>query len=278
VNAPDRIIPIADASSLVAIRASSLAELFDCPARWEAKHIMGMRSPRSAAAQLGTAVHAGTAVFDASRLPGGSPVSADDAAGALVDAIHKPEEEVDWDETTPRDAERVALALHTRYCAEIAPHQVYRGVEITCERLELPELGIVLTGTTDRVREVGGSLGITDLKTGGRAVGTDGRAVTQGHGVQLGVYELLAEHAMGLHITAPAQIVGMNTGKTAATQRVGTGEVPSARAALVGTEEQPGLLQHAARVIQSGAFYGNPKSYLCSQKYCPRHAVCSFKG
>lgn len=278
MNAPDRIIPIADASSLVAIRASSLAELFDCPARWEAKHILGMRSPRSAAAQLGTAVHAGTAVFDASRLPGGSPVSADDAAGALVDAIHKPEEEVDWDETTPRDAERVALALHTRYCAEIAPHQVYRGVEVTCERLELPDLGIALTGTTDRVREIGGSLGIADLKTGGRAVGADGRAVTQGHGVQLGVYELLAEHAMGLHITAPAQIIGMNTGKTAAAQRVGTGEVPSARAALVGTEEQPGLLQHASRLIHSGAFYGNPKSFLCSPKYCPRHGVCTFKG
>lgn len=278
MNAPDRIIPIADASQPVAIRASSLAELFDCPARWEAKHLLGMRSPRSAAAQLGTAVHAGTAVFDSSRLPGGSPVSANDAAGALVDAIHKPEEEVDWDDTTPRDAERVALALHSRYCAEIAPHQVYRGVEITCERLELPELGIVLTGTTDRVREVNGALGITDLKTGSRAVGVDGRAVTQGHGVQLGVYELLAEHAMNLNITAPAQIVGMNTGKTAAAQRVGTGEVPSARAALVGSEDQPGLLQHASRLIHSGAFYGNPKSFLCSAKYCPRHAVCSFKG
>jgi len=128
------------------------------------------------------------------------------------------------------------------------------------------------------VREVGGSLGITDLKTGGRAVGADGRAVTQGHAVQLGVYELLAEHAMGLHITAPAQIVGMNTGKTPAAQRVGTGEVPNARAALIGTEESPGLLEHASRLIHSGAFYGNSKSFLCSAKYCPRHPVCTFKA
>ena len=38
---------------MTAIRASSLPELFDCPARWEAKHLCGRRLPRSAAAQLG---------------------------------------------------------------------------------------------------------------------------------------------------------------------------------------------------------------------------------
>ncbi len=275
MNAPDRILT---ERPLVFIRASSLGELFDCPARWSAKYIDGLRSPRSAAAQLGTAVHAGTAVFDASRLPGGSPVSADDAAGALVDAIHHPEEDVEWEDTAPNEAERIALALHTKYCADIAPRQTYMGVEVKCEKLELPDLGIALTGTTDRVRKTDQGLGIADLKTGGKAVGVDGRAVTQGHGTQLGVYELLAENAMGLQITAPAQIVGMQTAKTAAGQRVGTGEVPNARAALVGTEEQPGLLEHASRLIHSGAFYGNPKSFLCSAKYCPAHPTCRFKG
>lgn len=265
-------------SELVFIRASSLGELFDCPARWAAKHLDGKRMARSAAAQLGTAVHAGTAVFDASRLPGGSPVSANDAADALVDAIQHPDEDVDWAETPQSEAERIALALHAKYCAEVAPRQQYRGVEVKCEKLELPELGIALTGTTDRVRETPAGLGISDLKTGGRAVGTDGTAVTQGHGIQLGVYELLAEHAMSLHISAPAQIVGMNTGKTPAAQRVGVGEVPDARAALVGSDDQPGLLEHASRLIKSGAFYGNPKSVLCSGKYCPAHATCRFKA
>jgi len=263
---------------LVFIRASSLAELFDCPARWEAKHIKGLRLPRSAAAQLGTAVHAGTAVFDSSRLPGGSPVSADDAASALVDAIQHPAEDVDWEDTVPSEAERIALALHTKYCADVAPKQDYLGVEVRCEKLELPELGIALTGTTDRVRKTPAGLGISDLKTGGKAVGVDGKAVTQGHGIQLGVYELLAEHAMDLQITAPAQIVGMQTGKTHISQRVGTGEVPDARAALLGSEEAPGLLEHASQLIHSGAFYGNPKSFLCSARYCPAHSTCRFKG
>ncbi len=260
------------------IRASSLAELFDCPARFAAKHIDGLRLPRSAAAQLGTAVHASTGAFDASRLPGGDPISADDAASKLVDAIHHPEEDVDWEDTAPRDAERIGLALHSRYCAEVAPTQTYRGVEVKCEKLEIPDLGIALTGTTDRVRETSAGLGIADLKTGGRAVGADGRAVTQGHALQLGVYELLAEQAMGMHITAPAQIVGMNTGKTPASQRVGTGEVVNARAALVGDGENPGMLEYAARLIQRGDFFGNSKSVLCSARYCPAHPTCRFKG
>jgi hypothetical protein len=46
------------------IRASSLPELFDCSARWEAKHILGLRLPSSSNAVLGKAVHAGTALFD----------------------------------------------------------------------------------------------------------------------------------------------------------------------------------------------------------------------
>lgn len=85
---------------IVAIRASSLPELFDCPARWEAKHIRGRRLPRSAAAQLGTAVHAGAAVFDVQRILG-SPITPDDAAGEVVDAIHHPKEDVDWAKTAP---------------------------------------------------------------------------------------------------------------------------------------------------------------------------------
>lgn len=262
---------------LFPIRASSLAELFDCPARFEAKQILKMRNPTSGAAQLGTAVHAGTAVFDQSVIDC-SGVTIDEAAGAVVDAIHKPEFDVAWDEDLqPKAAEKIALALHTKYCSEISPKQKYVGVEVTCNRLEITDLGIALTGTTDRIRQLpDGRYGVSDLKTGSRAVGSDGRAVTSGHAAQLGVYELLAEQTLGEIISAPAQIIGMQTAKT--TQKVGTGEIENAKAALIGDEESPGLLEHAANVIHSGMFYGNPKSTICSAKYCPRHPTCKFKG
>lgn len=275
MNAPERL-PVA--KPLIAIRASSLAELFDCAHRWEGKHLLGITSPTGGAAQLGTAVHAGTAAFDVSRLPGAAPVSIDDAAGAVVDAIQNPERDVDWGDTAPRVAERIALALHTRYCAEIAPHQTYLGVEVHCERLELPELGIALTGTNDRVRVTPKGNGISDLKTGKRAVGSTGKAETTKHALQLGVYELLAEHAMGIPIHAPAQVIGLNTGTTAATQRIGTGEVRNARALLLGQEGEPGYLEMAAQILRAGDFPANPSSYLCSRRYCPRFATCRHRA
>lgn len=93
---------------MISIRASSLSELFDCPARWEAKYVRNMRMPASDAARLGTAVHAGTALFDQSRLDG-NPLTADEAAGAVVDAIHHPDEDVDWGESSPREPAQAQL-------------------------------------------------------------------------------------------------------------------------------------------------------------------------
>ncbi len=261
----------------VAIRASSLGELLDCPARWAAKYLDGLRTPYSGAAWLGTALHRSTAAFDQARIDGDA-ATADDTAGVLVDALHHPDEEVVWDEITPKQAEPIALRLHARYCADVAPRQDYIGVEVTCEALDVavPEHGITirLTGTTDRIRRLpDGRHGISDLKSGKRAVGTDGRAVTKGHGPQLGVYELLAEQAMGHIMDAPAEIIGLQTSKSA---RVGTGEISNARASLVGVDGTPGMLDHAAMILRHGMFHGNPRSYLCSSKYCPAWAGCPY--
>jgi hypothetical protein len=101
---------------------------------------------------------------------------------------------------------------------------------------------------------------------------------TKGHGVQLAVYELLAANAIGQRMEAPAQIVGLQTAKTEKGLRVGRGEMPSAMAALVGTEEAPGILEHASRIVHSGLFHGNPRSQLCSEKYCPAWRVCHFRA
>ena len=262
---------------LITIRASSLSELLDCPARWEAKQLLGMRSPTSDAARLGQAVHASTAAFDASNLTG-TGITADEAAAAAVDLIHHSDEEVLWDEWTPQTAERTALALHDRYCADIAPRQDYVAVEAQCEALVVSDLGIALTGTTDRVRRTEAGYGIVDLKTGKSAVRADGAVEVGKHALQLGVYELMAAFATQLPMLAPPQIVGLQTGKTDKAQRVAVAEAPSAREVLVGSEEQPGVLSYASRIVHSGLFFGNPRSALCSQKYCPRFPTCPFRA
>jgi RecB family exonuclease len=264
---------------MITIRASALGDFFDCPARAEAKHLLGKRTPMGGAALLGKAVHAATAVYDQSVIDG-SGITVDEAAAAAVDTIHRPDEEVslDADEST-KEAEGIAIALHRRYCAEIAPRQEYLAVEVTCDRLEITDLGIALTGTTDRVgRNAAGEAGILDIKTGKTAVGADGTVKTAGHAYQLGVYELLAERASGLPIAAPAQIIGLQTGKTERGQRAGiSGPVVGARDVLIGDETQPGVLEMVARMIHAGAFPGNPRSMLCGPRFCPIHQSCRFR-
>lgn len=258
------------------IRASSLGRLFDCPAAWAATHIDGKRTPSNSKAMLGKAVHASTAVFDQAAIDG-SGITIDESAAAAVDTINRPDEEVVWEDDSPQDAEKIAISLHVKYCSQIAPQQTYRAVEVQCDSLVITDLGIALTGTTDRIRETADGLSIVDLKTGKAAVGSDGRVKTAGHAFQMGVYELLAEQASGLQIEGPAQIVGMNTAKTAASQRVGTGEISGAREVLLGDGETPGILEHAARIIHSGSFWGNPKSMMCHARYCGAYETCKFR-
>ena len=114
-------------------------------------------------------------------------VTADEAAGAVVDAVHKPESDVDWGEDSPNDVEVIGIALHKRYCQEIAPKQHYVAVEATCDRLEISDIGIALTGTTDRVFVSDDGYGIADIKTGKSAVATDGTVKTAGHAAQIAV-------------------------------------------------------------------------------------------
>jgi RecB family exonuclease len=257
-----------------------MPELFDCPARWEAKHILGLRTPRSPQAHIGTSLHASTACFDGERLKG-NDLTANETAGVFVDALHNPDEEVDWDQldTKIETIEKTGIALHENYCERIAVAQNYTGVEIKCESLdiEFPDhsLTLRLTGSTDRVRkDADGQTGISDIKTGKTAVSKDGKVAVAKHGAQLAVYELLVEQATGVAVTAPAQIIGLATVQEA---RVGIGEIKTAREVLVGTVEQPGLLDAAVRVIKSGMFYGNPSSMLCGEKFCPVYAKCKWR-
>jgi hypothetical protein len=234
--------------------------------------------PSSSNAALGHAIHASTALYDRSALEG-EGLTPEECEGALVDEIYKPKEDVDWadGDLTAQESERIGRMLHRRYCTEIAPSEDYVAVEVLCQSLEITDLAIALTGTTDRVRRVDDGFGISDLKTGKTAVRADGHVETAGHAMQMGVYELMAERASGIPITAPARIVGLQVGKTERGQRVGRGDLHGARDLLIGDEESPGMLEYASRLIHSGTFPGNPKSMMCGPKYCPVFSTCRFR-
>ncbi len=275
--------------SPVTVRASALPDFLDCGARAEAKHLLKIFSPSSPKALLGTAIHRSTALYDQSHIDG-TGLSIDEAAGAAVDAIHKPKEEVAYtaDDMSANELESIAVSLHHKYCNEIAPWQTYTHVEVYCERVEITDIGLILTGTTDRVRVVEAvpsgeadgvktGFGISDVKSGGTAVSAAGVVNTKGHTYQLGVYEILAEHALGIPITQPAEIIGLQTGKTERGQRVARGEIERPRDVLIGTVESPGVLEIVANMIHRGVFVGNPRSILCHERYCPIYNRCKFR-
>ncbi|MFF7398853.1 RecB family exonuclease [Achromobacter sp. NPDC008082] len=259
------------------VRASSWGRLFDCAHAWEATHILGMKKPSGMRALLGTAVHAGTAAYDRARLDG-TECSPDDAAGVLVDELHNPAFEVDRaaDKLSMRDAERIALTLLVRYCADVAPRFHYIDVETQLEPLAIDcgnGLTVRLTGTMDRARvaEAEGGIVIPDVKTGARII-ADGKAVTRGHAAQTGTYQLMYEHTKNVR-TVGAQIIALSTGATAETA---VSPIFDARRVMVGEDDRPGLLQHAAAMFRTGLFPPNPSSVLCSEKYCARWSTCLF--
>lgn len=261
------------------MRASSLSELFDCPARWAAKMIDGKTMPRSVASHLGTSIHASTATFDKSHISG-TGLTADDALGVFVDSLHDKNVDVAWseDDISKEKAERIGSTLHTNYCNQITPYQGYTKVEVECAPLTIDfddsKVTLKITGSTDRVRKTERGLGISDLKSGKMAVKADGTVDTAKHGAQLGLYELLVENETGMSVTEPARIVGMQTIEKA---RVGIGEITSAKQVLIGGHGELGMLEQAALLIKSGVFFGNNRSMMCHERYCPVYKTCKFR-
>ncbi|MEO8391184.1 PD-(D/E)XK nuclease family protein [Polaromonas sp.] len=261
---------------VIVVRASAWPTLFDCPHRFYWQNVYGLRSPSAGRAALGTAIHGGTAAYDQAALEG-NPISVLDAVDASRELIAHPEDEVVWDaDLTMSDADQLATTLTTKYCHDIAPDHQFTAVELQCEALDVETAqGIVrLTGKTDRIRVLeDGRKGIVDLKSGATATveldNGERRANTKGHHMQQGVYTLMAEQSTQERMDAPAMIIGLQTTKKTP---VAVGEMPDVKTALLGMDGMPGLIEMAAAMGKSGSFPPNPKSMLCSAKYCPAHA------
>jgi hypothetical protein len=273
------------------VRASSWGDLGDCAFRWYGKNILGVRSPTRPPMVVGSAVHRGTDTFDRAVL-GGEKGSVDAAVETAAEYAKAPvredgtPEEVDWgaadeERITPGTAVDYAVKLTAKYCITVAPVMQYSAIEVKCNALDVnTEHGVVrLTGTTDRVRVYPDKTqGISDFKSGGKAVEgvTSGRphAVTRGHGLQLGAYTLMTEQETGQKLGA-ATIVGF---QTSSKLHIAEGIVEKPKLAMVGTGEHPGMIEIAAQMLKSGLFPPNPKSILCSEKWCPMWNRCPYHG
>lgn len=262
---------------VIPIRASSFGRFFDCAYAFEGEQLMKLSRRGSLRAWLGTSIHEGTAAFDQARLDG-HPMSADDAAGVMMDKFLSPDHDVDLRDPklSINEAQRIALALLTKYCHTIAPTMQYESVEMALEPLEIDcGDGVImrLTGTMDRARVVRlyEDKVIADLKTGSRLI-IDGEVSTKARAAQLGIYQLLSEQTDG-QPTAGAQIIALQTNSRT---DVGVSKVFDAKAMMLGDENTPGLLELASKMLKAGLFPPNPHSSLCGPKYCARFSTCKY--
>lgn len=262
------------------IRASSLAMLFDCAARWRAQHLEGRRMPTSAAAVVGTAVHRGADVFDSNRLLG-TPISVSDATDAAADSVKNPQYEVRWDDFRPSEAVDISVRLTQQYCHDLSPKFDYSLVETQLKDLDvISDNGVMIrfTGKIDRERRQDGMKGIVDFKTGKTLIDSAGNVKVALSAAQLGQYELLtlmADGTMAEKHLLPAQIVAMPTVK-GKEPKIATLKT-SPHSLLIGDDHNKGMIAAAAMFYKEDMFIGNPRSMLCSDKYCPIFNNCRWR-
>jgi len=239
--------------------------------------------PSTPPAVIGSACHEGTAAFDKAIIAG-EKILPNDTANIVEQYIMYPPEEVDWGSVTKDEATRRALGVYSRYCQDISPKIKYRQVELTLDRLvvDVDGVEIELTGTLDRVYSecdwidhtsinvATNPTGILDVKTGANACAQK----TGKHKAQIGVYELLAENTLGTKVNLPGLVARLQTSYQF---NADVEPVTNAQAALLGTDQQTGLIHHIAHLLKTGDWYGNPSSWLCSVKYCPLWDSCIFK-
>lgn len=260
---------------MITVRASSVCDLLDCPKRWEAKHIYHMTVPISASARIGTAIHKATCYFDNARIMDSRPPLDNVLATAADDIWQVKEEPTDWGECPQSEAETIAKEMSRMYCTQIAPMFHFKECEVQLPNVRINDLDIELQGQVDRITELNA---IGEMKSGKSVVSPDGTVGIGYYWLQVGIYEFMLAAARKVKIGEPSSIIGLQVAKTARGRRVGIGKVIGARAAVVGTPEEPGILHHVSAILKSGMFPGNPRSNLCNPKFCPCYKQCHFHG
>lgn len=263
---------------VVRLRASGFSELFDDALRWASKHLDNLKTPTYGRSHLGSAIHFGTAVYDIQRSLSGVKPDVEAAVAAYLEELHN-DEHVSWTDIAKSKAQSIGLNLTINYCEQISHQFDWKIIETRCEpvEIEMPN-GIIfeMTGTVDRVYERDGKHGIADLKSGYAVIDAAGDVDASKHGPQLATYdmlEMMAQSTLGLNMELPAVIIALSTSNG----EVAWQEIQNPRTLLFGDGESMGYLTAASHIIGNGLYIGNPRSMLCTSKYCPIYDDCFYR-
>ena len=251
---------------MIKIRASSWPTLFDCALRWYYDNIVGLRMPSSTGARLGTAIHAGCAAADRGT-------DTFEAAESAVRVFQNPDEEcapITYSEQ--RMAERAASACVQSYVSTFGARKFsHIEVEVSECVVETEHGSYMITGHVDRIEN-----GQTkDIKTGVSRV-VNGKVKVNADHLQMGIYAIMAKAETGANISNDVTIIGAST----RTYEWAEHTIYDAVQIMIGESDDDGMLNFAGKMLKHGLFPPNPKSMLCSEKYCAAFAAkrCKYHG
>ena len=252
------------------IRPSSINSFVNCNYQWYKTFVEGIITIPSARASIGTAIHKAAEVLwsDAihTKVKDANLSKLSDAAIECYKEEHKKGlmYNEDEDETT---AQVEVLKGTATFISDIVPYtDIPTGVE---ERFTVNldhKLVSAVSGTIDYIHKGQGI--IADIKTSKR------KPVASNYQIQQSTYKMLAE-ANGLKIKTNL-IQGVVLTKTAVgvIDEIET-DVPQAKYLINHILDKLDILD-TGTVKPEHLFSGNPKYYLCSNKYCALHSTCPF--
>lgn len=273
------------------IRPSSIGGFFDCNARWAAIHLDKMKSMTGSKAHIGNSIHKATEKADLIRLDNKEITKEviELVEHTAVETFNNLDQDIELDDKDRIDGEQIARNVSKKYAKEVAPNLVVAASELSVsygDAIEFTDLNITIGGTVDLVLQNKQGLFIADKKTGKTAVDSSGWVNAAKYRLQIGAYEILADHFLRKNgfdgITTDSLIIGMTTAKTEANQRIGFGYTRGSQEhvvkALKFIRSAVDNAENAKRddELFSDHFAENPNSFMCSEKYCPRFKQCSF--
>ena len=251
------------------IRCSSLPEYPDCPRRWAARTLgqeikdqgyVLRRRARMIGAIVGTGAHAGAAyTMEEKRKTGTIGNKTECEHRALETMNQEVEGEIIWDQVTPAQphAEKQILRLVWSYRDHWAPNLKPKSVE---QRLDARHpTGLKISGQQDLVVEDPAKL--RDYKTG---------RVRRANGAQYGGYtRILRSHGQ------PVEAICEDYHKRMPLTKVQEPPVEIVYDVAACEQQTEIIIRSIARDLaefrESGdtaSFVANPRSMLCSNKYC----------
>jgi len=252
----------------VRLRPSSVDSFYQCSYQWGKTFLEGITTIPNARAAIGTSIHKAAEVLWTEAIATGKK---DANLGKLTDAAiaawkEETHDGVKFDDGENDKTAAIEIMKGTEtFIEDIVPFSsIPDAVE---QRFTIPLTNPIVTDLSGTVDYIAGDI-IADVKTSKR------KPVVESYTVQQSIYRLLANHngkdvkrSLIQGIVLKAQPEGMILPLEV--------NLPQAKSLVNGILATMELIASDKAPIET-ILRGNPKYYLCSNKYCALHSTCPW--